>query len=81
MILIIIQFGELSLGISPKTINSLRSYIKHLKECFIHFQTSRSWPTKTRLRLNFSIYFSVFGNWMKHSSSCLIYCIKDFIFI
>ena len=37
MILIIIKFCELLLRISPKIINSLRSYIKHLKECFLLF--------------------------------------------
>ena len=36
-------------------------------------QTLRSWFEKIRLRLVFSIHFSVFGCLMKHSSSCLIY--------
>ena len=35
MILIIIIFCELLLRISPRIINSLRSYIKHSKECFL----------------------------------------------
>ena len=34
MILILIKFGDLLLRISPRIINSLRSYIKHSKECF-----------------------------------------------
>ena len=38
-----------------------------------YFQTPRSWFKKIRLRLVFPTYFSVFGNWRKHSSSCLIY--------
>ena len=37
MILIIINFCELLLRISPRIINSLRSYIKHSKECFLLF--------------------------------------------
>ena len=35
--LIIIKFWELLLRISPRIINSLRSYIKHWKECFLLF--------------------------------------------
>ena len=37
MILIIIKFWELLLRISQRIINTLRSYIKHLKECFLLF--------------------------------------------
>ena len=37
MILIIIKFCELLLRISPRIINSLRSYITHLKEGFLLF--------------------------------------------
>ena len=37
MILIIIKFCELLLQISPRIINSLRSYIKHSKKCFLLF--------------------------------------------
>ena len=37
MILIIIKFCELLLRISPRIINSLRSYMKHSKECFLLF--------------------------------------------
>ena len=37
MILIIIKFCELLLRISPRIISSLRSYIKHSKECFLLF--------------------------------------------
>ena len=37
MILIIIKFCELLLRVSPRIINSLRSYIEHSKECFLLF--------------------------------------------
>ena len=43
---------------------------KSVSSCF---QTPRSWLRKTRLRLVFPTYFSVFGNWRKHSFLCLIY--------
>ena len=75
MILIIIKFCELLVQISPRIINSLRSYmyIKHSKECFLPFPNTSKLVKKTRLRLVFPTYFSVFGNRRKHSSSCLIY--------
>ena len=40
------KFSELLLWISPRIIDALRSYIKHSKECFIRFQTLRSWLKK-----------------------------------
>ena len=43
-----------------------------------YFQTPRSWLKKTRLRLIFPTYFSVFGNRRKHFSSCLIYYLKSY---
>ena len=61
VILIVIKFGEVLLWFSPRIINSLRGYIKHSKECFIFFST----------------HFLVFGYLMKHSSSCLIYYLKN----
>ena len=73
MILIIIKFCELLLRISPRIINSLRSYIKQSKECFLLFPNTSKLVKKTRLRLVFPTYFSVYGNRRKHSSSCLIY--------
>ena len=76
MILIIIKFCELFLRISPIIINSLRSYIKHSKECFLLFPSTSKLVKKNRLRLVFPTYFSVFGNRRKLSSSCLIYYIK-----
>ena len=77
MILIIIKFCELLLRISPRIINSLRSYIKHLKEGFLLFPNTEKLVKRTWLRLVFPTYFSVFGNRRKHSSSCLIYYMKD----
>ena len=62
MILIIIKFCELLLRISPRITNSLRSYIKHSKECFLLFPNTSKLVKKTRLRLVFPTYFSVFGN-------------------
>ena len=73
MILIILKFSELLLRISPRIINSLRSYIKHSKECFLLFINTSKFVKKTRLHLVFPTYFSAFGNRRKHSSSCLIY--------
>ena len=67
MILIIIKFCKLLLRISPRIINSLRSYIKHWKECFFLFPNTSKLGRKTRLRLVFPTYFSVFGNRRKHS--------------
>ena len=43
------------------------------KSVLSDIQTLRSWLKKTRLRIVFSIHFSVFGYLMKHASSCLIY--------
>ena len=37
MILIIIKLVKVLLGFSPKIINTLRSYIKNSKECFIRY--------------------------------------------
>ena len=78
VILIIIQFGELLLWISLTIIiiiNALRSYIKHLKECFIRYPNTSKLVKKniTCLHLFCSTHFSVFGYLMKHSSLCLIY--------
>ena len=73
VILINIKFGELLLSISPRIIDGLKSYIKHSKECFIWFPNTSKLVKKTRLHLTFSTHFLVFGNQMKHSSSCLKY--------
>ena len=37
VILIIIKFSELLLWFSPRIISALRSFIQHLKECFIRY--------------------------------------------
>ena len=51
VILIIIKFGELLLWISLTIIiiNALRSYIKHLKECFIRYPNTLKLVKKTLL--------------------------------
>ena len=67
VILIIIKFCELLFGMSLTILNSLRSYIKHLKEFTKH------WLKKAQLCLVFSTHLSVFGYQMKHSHSFLIY--------
>ena len=72
VILIIIKFGELLLLISLRIINALRSYIKHSKECFVRYPNTSKSVKKTQLQLVFSLYFSVFGYLMEHSSLCLI---------
>ena len=76
MILIIIKFCELLLRISPRIVNSLRSYIKHSKECFLLFPNTSKLVKKTRVRLVFPTHISVFENQMKPSSSCLICYMK-----
>ena len=42
-----IKFCELLLRISPRIINSLRSYIKHWKECFLLFPNTSKLVKKT----------------------------------
>ena len=54
MILIIIKFCELLLGISPRIINSLRSYIKHSKERFLLFPNTSKFVKKNSLAPRFS---------------------------
>ena len=51
--------------------------MKHSEECFITYPNISKCIKKTRLRLVFSTYFSVFGYVIKHSSSCFIYYIQD----
>ena len=77
VILIIIKFGEVLLWFSPWIINALRSYIKQSKEYFIRYPNTSKLVKKARLRLVSSTHFSVFGYLMKHSSSCLIYYLKE----
>ena len=54
MILIIIKFCELLLRISPRIINSLRSYIKHSKECFLLFPNTLKLVKKNSATPRFS---------------------------
>ena len=74
MILIIIKFCELLFRISPRIINSLRSYIKHAKECFLQF------PNTSKLVLKKNSAAPLFSNLLlgvwKSEASCLIYYIK-----
>ena len=49
MMVIIIKFCELLLRISPRIINSLRSYIKHSKECFLLFLNTLKLVKKKKL--------------------------------
>ena len=54
MIFIIIKFCELLLRISPRIINSLRSYIKHSKECFLLFPNTSKLVKKNSAAPHFS---------------------------
>ena len=71
MILIILKFCELLLRISPRIINSLRSYIKHSKECFLLFPNTSKLVKKNLAVPRISNLLLVFGNRRKHSSSFL----------
>ena len=50
----IIKFCELLLRISPRIINSLRSYIKHSKECFLLFPNTSKLVKKKSAAPRFS---------------------------
>ena len=52
VILIIIKF---LLWISPSIINAVRSYIKHLKECFIRYQNNSRMVIKN---LSYALFFN-----------------------
>ena len=54
MILIIIKLCELLLRISPRIINSSRSYIKHSKECFFLFPNTLKLVKKNSAAPRFS---------------------------
>jgi hypothetical protein len=76
VILISIKFGQLLLWFSPRIINELRSYIKHLKECFIlhvYPNSLKSVINKDSAAPHFfnPLLFSVLGYWM--TDLCLIY--------
>ena len=72
VILMIIKFGELFHRISSRIITALRSYIKHLKECFIRFPNTSKFVKNTQLCRVFSTFsgnadetlFLVFDNYI-----------------
>ena len=68
-----IEFYELLLWIPLTITDALRSYIKHLKECFFRCANTSKLVLKNPVAPRFSTHFSVFGYLMKHSSLCLIY--------
>ena len=57
MILIFFKFGERLLSISPRIINALGSYIKHLKEGFNRYPNTLQFVKKTQLCKIFSNFF------------------------
>ena len=71
MILIIITFCELLLRISPRIINSLRSYIKHSKECFLLFQNTSKLVKKNSAALRFSNL--LLGVWKSEETLFLVF--------
>ena len=64
----IIKFGEPLLWISLRSINTLRSSIKHSTGFFIRYQNTSKLVKEIRRRLVFSTHFTVFGYLTKHSS-------------
>ena len=71
MILIIIKFGELWLRISPRIINSLRSYIKHSKECFLLFPNTSRLVKKNSAAPRFSNL--LLGVWKSEETLFLVF--------
>ena len=71
MILIIIKFCELLLRISPRIINSFRSYIKHEKSVSSYFQTPRSWLKKNLAVPHFSNL--LLGVWESEETLFLVF--------
>ena len=63
---IIIKFCELLLRISPRIINSLRSYIKHSKECFLRFPNTSKLVKKNSAAPRFSNLVLGECKYMKH---------------
>ena len=61
MILIAIKFGELLLCFSLRIIIDLRSYIKHLKTCFIRLPNTPKSVKNTQLCFVFPTHFLVLG--------------------
>ena len=71
MILIIIRFCELLLRIFPRIINSLRSYIKYSKECFLLFPNTPKLVKKTSAAPRFSNL--LFGVWKSDETLFLVF--------
>ena len=71
MILIIIKFCELLLRISPRITNSLRSYIKHSKECFVLFPNTSKLVKKNSAAPRFSNL--LLGVW-KSEETLVVFC-------
>ena len=71
MILIIIKFSELLLRISPRIINSLRSYIKHSKECFLLFPNTSKLVIKNSAAPRFSNL--LLGVWKSEETLFLVF--------
>ena len=71
MILIIIKFCELLLQISPRIINSLRSYIKHAEECFLLFPNTSKLVKKNSVAPRFPNL--LLGVWKSQETLFLVF--------
>ena len=71
MILIIIKFCELLLRISPRVINSLRSYIKHSKERFLLFRNTSKLVKKNSAASHF--FNLLLGVWKSEETLFLVF--------
>ena len=71
MILIIIKFCELLLRIFPRIINSLRSYIRHSKECFLLFPNTSKLVKKNSAAPRFSNL--LLGVWKSEETLFLVF--------
>ena len=71
MMLIIIKFWELLLRISPRIINSLRSYIKHSKECVRLFPNTWKLVKKNSAAPRFSNL--LLGVWKSEETLFLVF--------
>ena len=71
MILIIIKVCERLLRISPRIINSLRSYIKHSKECFLLFPNTSKMVKKNSAAPRFSNL--LLGVWKAEETLLLVF--------
>ena len=71
VILIIINFCELLLRICPRIINSLRSYVKHSKECFLLFPNTSKLVKKKSAAPRFSNL--LLGVWKSEETLFLVF--------